>query len=148
MTHPVLGTGISAIEGKPDLSDFGGKLDEAQSTGVEAIELPTFDLDVVVGGRINRHQLDVLKSLCHGRGVTYTVHGPLAINFFDEPYRLERHFEILKVSMEVAAELEAIHYVMHAGMMPVTQAKGLEAAYARQRDYLHRAGDVAKSLGL
>lgn len=148
MIHPVLGTGISAIEGKPDLSDFGVKLDEAQSTGVEAIELPTFDLDVVVGGRVNRHQLDVLKSLCHGRGVTYTVHGPLAINFFDEPYRLERHFEILKVSMEVAAELEAIHYVMHAGMMPVTQSKGLEAAYVRQRDYLHRAGDVAKSLGL
>jgi hypothetical protein len=47
--------------------------------------------------------------------VRYTVHGPLAINFFDEPFRLPRHFDVLKASMEVSAELDAIHDVIHAG---------------------------------
>jgi sugar phosphate isomerase/epimerase len=140
--------GISALEGSADLEDFGPMLDEVERLGVDTIELPTYDQDVVVGGRIRRPQLDLLKRLCAGRNVTYTVHGPLAINFMDEPFRLSRHFEVLKASVEAAAELDAVHYVMHAGNCAMTQHEGLESAYARQREWLHRAGDLGREHGL
>ncbi|MFO1149671.1 MAG: sugar phosphate isomerase/epimerase family protein [Alsobacter sp.] len=140
--------GISALEGKPDLSDFGAMLDAAEALGVDTIELPTFDQDVVVGGRILRPQLDRLKALCRGRETTYTVHGPLAINFMDEPWRLQRHFDVLEASVEAAAELGAVHYVMHAGNCPMAQHDGLEAAYARQRHWLQKAGELGAGYGL
>ena len=80
--------------------------------------------------------------------MAYTVHGPLAINFMDEPFRLPRHYEVLQASMEVAAELGAVHYVMHAGNMPMSQHDGMEAAYARQREWLHRAGELGRQHGM
>ena len=140
--------GMTAMGVAADLSDIGQRLDEVQETGVGFVELPTYDLDVVIAGRINRPQLSALKRITDGRGLTYTVHGPHPINFFDDVFRLPRHFEVLKASMEAAAELGAIHYVVHAGMMPVMQSQGLEVAYARQRDLLAQAGDMAKNLGL
>ena len=89
-----------------------------------------------------------VKAACAGRPFHYTVHGPLAINFFDEAFRLPRHFDVLKASMEVSAELGAIHYVIHAGMMPVKQVPAIEDAYRRQREWLARAGELADALGL
>ncbi|MBV9222002.1 MAG: sugar phosphate isomerase/epimerase [Methylobacteriaceae bacterium] len=148
MGKGVLGVGITIEGGPQDLSRIRANLDAAQALGVETIEVPTYELDLVVGGRIRRDCLAELKSICAGRGVTYTVHGPLAINFLDEPYRLPRHFEVLQASIEVAAELGAIHYVVHSGQTRVTQSAGLEAAYDRQREWLNRGGHVAKAHGL
>ena len=133
---------------RPDLSDLAERLDEVQETGVTFIELPTYDLDVVIGGRVNRPQLQAVKRICAGRDVTYTVHGPHPINFFDDVFRLPRHFEVLEASLECAAELGAMHYVVHAGIMPLMQSHGLEAAYGRQREWLARGGDLAQKLGL
>lgn len=84
----ILGTGISAHKGRDDLADFARILDEVEALGVEAIDLPTYDMDIVVAGKIRQAPLDIPKAACRGRQVTYTVHGPLAINFFDEPSRL------------------------------------------------------------
>lgn len=140
--------GISALEGAADLSDFAAILDRAEALGVDTIELPTYEQDLVIGGRVRRSQLDRLKAICAGRGVAYTVHGPLAINFMDEAFRLPRHYEVLQASMEVAAELGAVHYVMHAGNMPMSQHDGMEAAYARQREWLHRAGELGRQHGM
>ena len=148
MATGVLGTGISARPGPPDLSGFGDNLDKAQALGVECIELATYDLDLVVGGRIRRDQLAAVKRLSAGRGVTYTVHGPLAINLFDAPWRLQRHLDVLEASLDVAAELEAIHYVMHTGLVARDQQGGIEAAYAQQRECLARVGDVARERGI
>lgn len=144
----VYGTGLSAPRCRSDLSDLGHILDEVEALGVETIELPNFDMDLVVAGRIRGSHLDRLKDACRGRQVAYTVHGPLAINFFDDPARLSRHFEVMKASMEVASEVGAIHYIVHSGIMAVQPLEVVEGAYARQREWLARAGDVAQDLGL
>lgn len=144
----VKGIGISAHKRADDLSDFGAELDMIEALGLDAIEIPTFDLDLVIGGRIRRPQLEALLRATRGRGVTYSVHGPLAINFMDDAWRLPRHFDVLKASMEVAAEIGAEHYVMHSGLMPRQQAAGIEAGYERQREALSRAGDLAREHGL
>ncbi|MCG7504545.1 sugar phosphate isomerase/epimerase family protein [Mesorhizobium retamae] len=144
----VTGTGISAHKRANDLSDFAEELDMIEELGVEAIELPTYDMDIVVGGKIRKPQLTALKRACAGRDVVYSVHGPLAINFMDEAYRLPRHFEVLQASLEVAAEVGAEHYVIHSGLMPMQQAAGVEAGYQRQREWLAKSGDIARQHGL
>lgn len=148
LANGVTGTGISAHKRADDLSDFGDELDMIEALGVEAIELPTYDLDIVIGGRVRRPQLEALRRACAGRDVVYSVHGPLAINFMDEAYRLPRHMEVLKASLEVAAEIGAEHYVIHSGLMKTQQGDGIEAGYQRQREWLARGGDIAKQHGL
>jgi sugar phosphate isomerase/epimerase len=105
-------------------------------------------MDIVVGGKIRQVQLAMLKTACAGRGVDYSVHGPLAINFMDEAWRLPRHFEVLKASLEISAEVGAENYVIHAGLMRQQQAEGVAAGYERQRDWLAKGGDLARDLGL
>ncbi len=148
LPNGIAGTGISAHKRANDLSDFAAELDMIEALGVELIELPTYDMDIVVGGRIRRPQLEALKRACAGRRVAYTAHGPLSINFMDEAWRLPRHFEVLKASLDVAAEVAATNYVLHAGIVPQQQAQGIEDAYARQRDYLSQGGELAKARGL
>ncbi len=148
LANGVSGTGISAHKRRNDLADFGDELDMIEALGVETVELPTYDMDIVVGGRIRRPQLDALKRACAGRSVGWTVHGPLSINFMDEAWRLPRHFEVLKASLEIAGEVGAGNYVIHSGLIPVRQGEALEAAYDRQREWLSKAGDVAAEHGL
>jgi sugar phosphate isomerase/epimerase len=144
----VAGVGISAHKRADDLSDFGAELDMIEALGVDSIELPTFEMDIVVGGRIRKPQLEALKRACAGRKVGYSVHGPLAINFMHEAWRLPRHLEVLEASLEVAAEVGAGNYVIHSGLVAAQQASGIEAAYGRQRDFLSKGGDIARRLGL
>jgi sugar phosphate isomerase/epimerase len=148
LANGITGTGISADKRANDLSDFAAELDMIEALGVEAIELPTYDMDIVVGGHIRRPQLDMLKKACSGRDVVFSVHGPLAINFMDEAWRLPRHLEVLKASLEVAAEVGAQHYVVHSGLVRMQQGPGIEAAYERQREWLAHAGDIAREHGL
>ena len=148
LENKTAGVGISAHKRANDLSDFAMELDMIEELGVATIELPTYDMDIVVGGRIRKAQMDALKRACSGRAVTYTVHGPLAINFMDEAWRLPRHLEVLAASLDVAAEVRAINYVLHAGVAPMQQAQGLEDAYLRQREWLKRAGDLAAERGI
>lgn len=148
LAHGITGTGISAHKRANDLSDFGAELDMIEGLGVEAIELPTYDMDIVIGGRIRRPQLEALKRACAGRDVVYSVHGPLAINFMDEAWRLSRHLEVLEASLEVAAEVGAENYVVHSGLVQTQQGDGVEAAYERQREWLTKGGEIARQHGL
>lgn len=148
LANGITGTGISAHKRADDLSDFAAELDMIEALGVETIELPTYDMDIVVGGRIRRPQMEALKRAAAGRPIGYSVHGPLAINFMDEAFRLPRHFEVLEASLDVAAEVGAENYVIHSGLIRRQQGDGIEAAYGRQREWLARAGDAARQRGL
>jgi sugar phosphate isomerase/epimerase len=148
LPNGVFGTGISAHKRLNDLSDLADELDMIDQLGVESVELPTYDMDIVVGGKIRREQLARFKTACSGRDVAFSVHGPLSINFMDENYRLQRHMDVLKASLEVAAEVKAGNYVIHAGVVPTQQAAGIEAAFERQREWLSRGGDIARQHGL
>ncbi len=100
----VIGTGLSALDEPGDLS---AHLDELAALGCETVELPLYAMDVIVGGRIRDPALRTLAAACAGRPFRYTVHGPLAINFFDEAFRLPRHFDVLRAAMEASAALGA-----------------------------------------
>lgn len=144
--HPRGGckVGISANSVAPDLGDLGAELDRIEALCVDLVELPTFDHDLVVGGRIRRPQLETLRRACAGRGVAYSVHGPLAINLMDPAIHLSRHMQVLEASLDVAAAIGAEHYVLHAGLTKETRHEAIEDAYRRQRELLATAGDLAR----
>lgn len=148
MANRILGVGYSL----PPEDDFafqklGPWLDEAETLGADFVELPTHAMDLVAGGRIVASRLKTVKAAVAGRRLRYTAHGPLAINLMDIPERLPRHQDVLKASLEAAAELGAVHYVLHTGIYALERAPAAEDLYAQQRDILHAFGDLAASLG-
>ncbi|MCB5410390.1 sugar phosphate isomerase/epimerase family protein [Pseudogemmobacter faecipullorum] len=146
--NDAFGVGLSAIKGADDLSDLGTGLDHIQSLGVDLIELPIFDYDLVIAGRVNHRRLAEVRAATQGRGIAYSAHGPLAINPMDPDWAVPRHLEVMAASMDVAAGLEAYHYVLHAGMTMETLPEARAEACKRQRDFLHRAGELAAARGL
>ena len=140
----VAGTGISAHKRANDLSDFAAELDMIEALGVESIELPTYDMDIVVGrqdpaaatrgaeARLRAGARLAIPCTARWRSTSWT-----------RAYRLPRHFEVLEASLEVAAEVGAENYVIHSGLTPTQQGDGIEAAYERQREWFwRRAGDA------
>lgn len=148
MEHTLFNVGMSSRTRDGDLSDLGKELDQLQALGVDFVELSAFDFDLIAGGRIRRPQMATLLDACRGRELFYSVHGPLALNFMDVPERLPLHFELLEASLDIAAELGARHYVLHAGMTMESDPARRRDACLRQREWLARAGDVARARDL
>lgn len=139
----VLGIGITAAPGAPDCSTLGFVLDRIEPLEVSHVELSTYENDLIVGGKIQKANLQRLKQSITGRRFAYSVHGPLSINFFDDAFRLPRHLDVLKSAIEIAAEVGAQHYVLHSGLTRMQQQAGIEAAYDRQRQWFRSVAEFA-----
>lgn len=139
----VRGAGFSsAIAEDPNFELLRQNLEEAAGLGVEFVELPLFAMDLIAGGRILPAQLRRLKKALDGRGLRYTAHGPIAVNFM-RPKDLDRHMAVAKATIEVAAEIGVTHLIFHTGHMPAQETAAMEAAYAAQRDAFASLGDIA-----
>lgn len=148
MTDRVLGVGYSVrSEDDFDFQKLAPALNEAEKLGVDFIELPIFAMDLIAGERIVPQKLRALKQLVANRPYRYTVHGPLSVNLMDIPERLPLHKSLFKVAMEVAAELGAVHYVLHGGIVEAARADQAEGLFTQQRDILMEFGPIAASLG-
>ena len=146
MAANILGVGISVRCDDPDFEDLGPNLDWAEALRVDFVEIPTLAMDLVADGRVLRDRARKVAACLKGRPFGITAHGPIGINLMDVPRRLPLHVAVLKASLEVAAELGARHYVMHAGISG--EDPPLDASYARQREMLSEAGDLARQLDL
>lgn len=144
----VLGVGLSVAVNDPNWQDLGRNINEAIEAGVTFVELPLQRLDIVAGGRVLHGRLRDVRTVAAGRGARYTLHGHLGINLMDEVHRFALHRELLKVNIEIAAELACLHLVVHSGFARRGSAPAIEDAYARQREALAVAGDLAKSVGV
>ncbi|MGO9545470.1 MAG: sugar phosphate isomerase/epimerase family protein [Rhodomicrobium sp.] len=141
----VRGAGFSSgIAEDPNFELLGRNLDEAVELGLEFVELPLFAMDIVAGGRILPAQLRRLKTALAGRGPSYTAHGPIAVNFMQPREVLARHIAVARAAIEVAAEIGAVHLVLHTGHTPPGQSEAdIEAAYAAQREAYASLGEIA-----
>lgn len=149
MANNVLGVGYSIVnEEDYGLRTLGRRLDEAEGHGVDFVELPLHAMDLIAGGRVLGERVKAVKAILAGRTLRYTVHGPLAINLMDIQERLPRHQDVLKASLDVSAELEALHYVLHGGIYDDARSGEAEDLYAQQRDILAAFAETAQSLGL
>ncbi len=149
MARHVRGIGYSLRSSDAfQLQDLTRDLDEAEAHRVDFVELPLYQMRIIAGGRIIRPELDKLKALCAGRPFGYTIHGPLGINFLDEPQRLALHEEVLKLSLDISANLGASHYILHGGILDARDKDEMEARYGQQREALARFGEIAKAYGI
>lgn len=129
------------------LATLGAALDEATALGVDMVELPLYALDVVGSGRIWPDRLHKLKALTAGRPLGYTIHSPLMLNLLEDDRRIGLEKDVLKATLEVTAELGAIHYVAHSGYAPAA-AHDVDARFARQREIMTTMGDFAAAHGI
>ncbi len=140
----VRGAGFSSgVIDDPDFERLRQNLDEALKLGLDFVELPLFAMDLIAGGRILPSQLRRLKEAIAGRGLSYTAHGPIGINFMHPRDALSRHLAVARATIEVAAEIGAVHLVLHTGHMPGQEEAAIEAAYGAQRDAFASLGEIA-----
>jgi sugar phosphate isomerase/epimerase len=145
-TAPQIGYAVRAADPRPKALE--AQLDTAETKPVDLVELPIFELALILGGKIQRGVLEELKSVCGGRGLSYSVHGPIAINLMDHPGRTALHLDILKASIEITAELGARHLVIHTGVCAHGSRAEIDAAYERQRAALEEAAGIAAGHGV
>jgi sugar phosphate isomerase/epimerase len=140
--------GISIAVHDSTMSDLPAALETAARLGVASVELPLCDMDIVVGAKIRRKRLAIAKAATSAAGLAYSLHGHLGINLMTPEPHAALHFDVLRANIDIAAELHCRHLVIHSGFCPKRQAPDIEAAYARQREALHRAGDIAAEHGV
>ena len=145
----VRGAGFSSgVCEDPDFEQFRRNLDEAVELGVEFVELPLCAMDLIAGGRVLPEQVRRVKDAIAGRGLGYTAHGPLAINFMHEPEIAARHMHVAKATIEVAAELGVVHLILHTGHTRGQSDAANEAAFGRQREAFVALGEIAATHGI
>jgi sugar phosphate isomerase/epimerase len=147
-TQPAVEIGFAVPCRDPNWRDLGREIDAALEAGVSLVELPLYWLDIVAGRRIMRERLADVAAITRGRGARYSLHGHLGINLMEASHRLALHRDLFAVNIEIAATLEAPHLVVHTGLVGAESAADLENAYARQREALHAAGDIARAAGV
>ncbi len=139
----VLGAGFSStVLEDPNFEVLRRNLDEAAELGVEFVELSLFAMDLIAGGRVISSQLRRLKEALAGHDLRYTVHGPIAINLMQVQH-LKRHLAVARATVEVAAEIGALHLILHTGHLSARNKAAIEDAYAHQRDALASLGQLA-----
>ncbi|ADP70539.1 Xylose isomerase domain-containing protein TIM barrel [Rhodomicrobium vannielii ATCC 17100] len=144
----VRGAGFSsAVRDDYQFEILRRNLDQAQELGVDFVEIPIFAMDLIAGGRVIQSQMRRLKEALRPRALSYTAHGPIAVNFMQRELS-ERHFDVARASVEAAAEIGAAHVVFHTGVMKMNDTGAIEAAYSNQRDYFAKLGDVAAEHGI
>jgi sugar phosphate isomerase/epimerase len=126
-----------------DLVDPGSFLDEAEELGVDTVEIPLFAARLIADGAILEPAMRIFENRMQGRRLGYSTHALLSINLMDAPERLELHEKIARACIEVTARFGARNMVLHCGLAEDASPDALEAAYARQREYLARLGDFA-----
>jgi len=140
--------GYAVRAGDPRPSSLAKALDTAETKPVDLVELPIFEMELMLGGRIRREVLSELQRVCGGRSLSYSVHAPIALNLMDHPGRLTLHLDVLKASIEITSELGARHMVMHTGICPNSARAEIDAAYERQRAALEEVAGIAAGHGV
>ena len=145
----VRGAGFSSwISDGANFEQLRRELDLAAELGVEFVEIPLFMMDLIAGGRVLPAQVRRLKEALAGRGVGYTAHGPIAVNFMQPRELLPRHLAVAEANIEIAGEIGAVHLVLHTGYTPKQEQAAIEAGYAQQRDAFASLGQIAAAHAL
>ena len=131
-----------------NLVEPGPFLDEAEKFGVDTVEVPLFATRLIADGVILEPAMRIFERQMLGRQLGYTSHALLSINLMDTPEQLVLHEKAARVCIEVTARLGARVMALHCGLSEDASPDALEAAFARQREYLARLGDFAAQHGV
>ncbi|HSF93603.1 MAG TPA: sugar phosphate isomerase/epimerase family protein [Thermohalobaculum sp.] len=131
-----------------DLAEPGVLLDEAESLGVDTVEIPFFATRLIANGAILEPVFRHFDTQMRGRRLGYSTHALLTINLMDAPDRMALHETLARACIELTARFGARNMVLHCGLAKAEGPAELEAAYARQRESLSRLADFAAGHGV
>ncbi len=106
--------GFSASLPSENLDNLPEQLNRFKDLGIDSVEIPIYEIDIIVGKKIITSELTKLKSIINKYDFDYTVHGELSVNLMDEKY-FNDHKEVLTKDIEVSGEIGATHLITHFG---------------------------------
>ena len=106
--------GLSAECKNGNLASLASQIDHFKSLGVDSVEIPLYETDIICGKKIISSELDILKNILDNKDIAKTVHGELSVNLLDSEY-FDDHKAILKKDIEVSGAIGATHLVTHFG---------------------------------
>ncbi|HOO02234.1 MAG TPA: sugar phosphate isomerase/epimerase [Rectinema sp.] len=106
--------GINADSGtiNGDLTVLEKMLHEFEQAGFPSIEIPVHGLDCIINGKLEYHQVSLVKHILGKYSFSYTVHAPDALNLAAQYYP-ETHLEALQATIDFASEINAKIVVYH-----------------------------------
>ena len=125
-----------------DISSLSEQIVKLKEVGINSLEIPIYETDVICGKRINQQELKILKTTLLDKDFFYTVHGELSVNLMDQEF-FDDHKEVLKRDIEVSGEIQATHLVTHFGQTTNT----IHDDSALYRSHLKRQQDTYAELG-
>ena len=75
--------GFSASLPSGNLDMLEDQLINFKQLGVDAVELPIYEIDIIVGKKILSSELKKLQSITNKHQFDYTIHGELTVNLMD-----------------------------------------------------------------
>ncbi len=145
--QPIIkGIGFST-HGNGNLADLDAALGRIADTGATHAELSLNQEDLVLNGRILWPRARQLEQICARRGLGYTVHGPICMNFMDEG-RLDLHRAVARAFIDLTALVGADVLVHHGGRIAAGPWPALDRLLDLERRALVEAADYAGSKGV
>jgi sugar phosphate isomerase/epimerase len=103
-------------------------LNYASACGYDGVELSLHGLDLVVGGKVNRPQLDRVRHVLEGYAGRVSAHAPDRLNLAHPqripgcPSELALEMDVFAACLEVCSVLGAGVMVYHSGLMALHEA--------------------------
>ena len=126
---------ITGISINADGSHLNGSLEKLtenltffQRCGFDGVELSAPGLDVIVGGRLNRPQVDRVRSIIERFDFVYTVHAPDRINLAfpqrgpNGKAEIDYEKDVFAASLDFCAAVGAGIMVYHSGLIALHEA--------------------------
>tara|TARA_B100000965_G_C19585840_1_gene755719 strand:- start:703 stop:1596 length:894 start_codon:yes stop_codon:yes gene_type:complete len=133
-----------------DIASLASQIARMKEVGIDSLEVPIYETDVICGKKINQPELIILKETLNDKGFSYTVHGELSVNLLDSE-NFESHKEVLKRDIEVSGEINATHLVTHYGQTTnrvYEDKKKYESLLKKQQECYAELGQYAKDHGV
>ena len=134
--------GLSAECTNGNIASLASQIDHFKSLGIDSVEIPLFETDIICGKKIISSELGILKNILDNKDIAKTVHGELSVNLLDSEY-FDDHKEILKKDIEVSGAIGATHLVTHFGQTTNT----IFDDQATYNDLLTRQNDCYAEMG-
>lgn len=143
----VKGIGFATHGGSGDLAGLDALLGRMADAGVTHAELSLNQEDLVLNGQVLWPRARRLEEICARRGLGYTVHGPICMNFMDEG-RLDLHKAVARAFIDLTALVGADVLVHHGGRTAAAPWPELERRLDLERRALAETADYAERKGV
>ncbi|MEX2643674.1 MAG: sugar phosphate isomerase/epimerase [Acetobacterales bacterium] len=140
-----VGTACPGIDG--DFDRLDERLGWMTEIGCTHAEIAAVNLDVVLNGQVHPGRLDVLRGVCAGHRMTYSIHAPIAINLMDEA-NLDRHVRVLSACVELCAAIGGSIVVIHPGRVPLSLTPDMPRLLRVERTALLAVAPKAEAAGV